>query len=128
MIESKDKRIVHFLMNPGFPGKISPFAKRYQKLRDGTLTAFVENERAQFLEYLEKYKNEELEEGEKNPVQFEDSPFFQFALTGVHRLCFSTADDPFYKTAVSRYYPEAIVFGADGSVITRISPENRKHD
>ncbi len=27
MIESKDKRVVHFLFNPGFPAKQSPYAR-----------------------------------------------------------------------------------------------------
>jgi hypothetical protein len=37
MIESKDRRIVHFLFNPGFGGKISPFARRFKRFMDGSL-------------------------------------------------------------------------------------------
>ena len=78
MIESKDKRIVHFLMHPGFPGKISAFAKKYTKFIEGTLQSHLETEKTLFDEYVEKYKNEELEEGEQNPVFYEDSRYFQF--------------------------------------------------
>ena len=53
-----------------------------------------------FNEYIEKYKNEDLEDGETNPIKYEDSPYFAFRLEGINRLCFSTADDPFYKNAV----------------------------
>lgn len=109
MIESKERRIVHFLFNPGFPGKISPFARRLRRTLEGTLQSFLETERQLYDEYIEKFKNEELEESEQSPIQFEDSPFFQFQLEGIHRLCFSTADDPFYKLPVSKYYPECVV-------------------
>lgn len=44
------------------------------------------------------------------------------------RLAFATADDPFYKSTVSRYYPEAIVFDKAGNIITRIGPNNPKGD
>jgi hypothetical protein len=37
MIESKERRIVHFLFNPGFPGKISPFARRLRRTLEGSL-------------------------------------------------------------------------------------------
>lgn len=53
-----------------------------------------------FDEYIEKFKNEELEETDTNPIVFEDSPYFSFQMEGIHRICFSTADDPFYKTSV----------------------------
>jgi hypothetical protein len=78
MIESKDRRIVHFLFNPGFGSKISPFGRRFRRFLDGTLQTFVESEKQKFDEYIEKYKNEELEENESNPVQYEDSPYFAF--------------------------------------------------
>jgi hypothetical protein len=51
-------------------------------------------------EYIEKFKNEELEETDINPITYEDSPYFTFAMEGIHRICFSTADDPFYKCSV----------------------------
>ena len=37
MIESKDKRIVHFMFNPGYPSKISSFARKYKRFMDGSL-------------------------------------------------------------------------------------------
>ena len=70
--------------------------------------------------------DEELEEGEKNPVQYEDSPYFNCALNGMHRLCFSTADDPFYKTSVAKYYPECVVLDSAGKVLAKVNPQNRK--
>lgn len=79
-------------------------------------------------EYIEKFKNEELDETEQNPIQFEDSPYFQFQLEGIHRLCFSTADDPFYKLPVSKYYPECVVVSPTGSILATINPQNKKNE
>ena len=36
-IESRDKRTVHFLFNPNVPSKMSPFARKYLKYREGNL-------------------------------------------------------------------------------------------
>ena len=53
-------------------------------------------------------------------------PFFHCDLTGgLSRLAFSTADDPFYKTSESKYYPEAVVFNSKGEILTRVNPDNR---
>jgi hypothetical protein len=53
-------------------------------------------------------------------------PYFHCDLTGgLHRLSFSTADDPFYKTSESKYYPEAVVFDTQGKILARVNPDNR---
>lgn len=53
-------------------------------------------------------------------------PYFHCELTGgINRLAFSTADDPFYKTSVAKYYPEAIVVGQDGTILARVNPTER---
>jgi hypothetical protein len=43
-------------------------------------------------------------------------------MEGIHRLCFSTADDPFYKVPVAKYYPECVVVDHTGKVLTVINP------
>ena len=69
---------------------------------------------------------EELEEDEKNPVVYEDMPYFHCELTGgINRLAFSTADDPFYKTSVAKYYPECVVVGQDGTILAKVNPTER---
>jgi len=112
-IESKDKRVVHFLFSTGLPTKISPFARKYTRFLDGSLAQFEAAEQEKFAGYAERLAGEQLEEGETNPVVYGDMPFFHCDLTGgLNRLAFSTADDPFYKTSESKYYPEAVVFNA----------------
>ena len=43
-IESKDKRTVHFLFNPGVTSKISPFARKYQRFLNGTMEQLEKQE------------------------------------------------------------------------------------
>jgi len=43
---------------------------------EGTLQTFVDSEKQLFEDYIEKLKNEELEENEQNPIQYEESPYF----------------------------------------------------
>jgi hypothetical protein len=47
---------------------------------------------------------------------------------GLTRLCFSTADDPFYKTSLSKFYPEATVFNKNGEMISQINPFTVKNE
>jgi hypothetical protein len=117
---------VHFLFNPSVASKISPFARKYHKFREGNLADFEADEKEKFDAYVQRMAAEELDEGETNPVVYEDMPYFHCELTGgINRLAFSTADDPFYKTSVAKYYPEAIVVGQDGTILARVNPNER---
>lgn len=71
---------------------------------------------------------EELEDGESNPIVYENMPFFHCELTGgMNRLSFSTADDPFYKTSVAKYYPECVIVGKDGQIVAKVNPNEKKN-
>jgi hypothetical protein len=41
-IESKDRRIVHFIFNPNQPVNMTPFTKKFVRYLDGTLAALEE--------------------------------------------------------------------------------------
>lgn len=41
------------------------------------------------------------------------------------KIAFATADDPFYKLATARYYPEALVFNKSGKLLHRAGPNNK---
>jgi len=71
---------------------------------------------------------EELDESDVNPVKYEDSPYNNFDLGGMSRLCFSTADDPFYKAPISKYSPECVVYDTTGEILARVGPGNKKHE
>lgn len=129
VIESKDKRLVHFLFDSGQPYKMSPFARRYTMfIEKGNeeLNNHIASEAEAFKAYAEKIASgEELEETDVNPVVEVDMPeeYFQCELSGnLNRLAFSTADDPFYKQVQQRYYPEALVFDKHGALQSRVGP------
>ena len=94
---------------------------------DGTLDEFNTLEKENFNTYIQKLINEELDEGETNPIVLEDSPYFNFQLNGIQRICFSTADDPFYKSTVSKYYPECVVLNDEGEILAKVNPFNKKN-
>ena len=92
----------------------------------GTLAEDEAQEKEKFAGYAERLAAEQLSDGEVNPIVYGDMPYFHCDLTGgLSRLAFSTADDPFYKTSESKYYPEAVVINAQGQILARVNHENR---
>jgi hypothetical protein len=85
-------------------------------LQDGTLDDFEVEENEKFASYIERLENEELEVGETNPIVYEDMPFFTCEFTKLNRIAFAVADDPFYKPARSKYYPECILYNKKGDI------------
>jgi len=75
LIESKDKRIVHFMFNPGVTATISPFCRKYSKHLDGSLEDFEREEKEKFDGYIQRMVNDEPEENDVNPVVYEDMPY-----------------------------------------------------
>lgn len=55
-------------------------------------------------------------------------PFFTCELTSLNRISFSVADDPFYKSIRSKYYPEVIVANAKGKLVAKINPDTKKSE
>lgn len=89
---------------------------------EGTLKEFEDEERERFIQFVEKFENEDLDDGEKNPIHYEDIPYFTLELTSLNRIAFSIADDPFYKSLRSKFYPELIVTNIKGKILARINP------
>jgi len=50
-------------------------------------------------------------------------PFFTCELTSLNRIAFLVADDPFYKSQRSKYYPEVLVVSIKGKIRARINHE-----
>lgn len=57
----------------------------------------------------------------QNPIVYENSPFYCFELTGLNRIAFTVADDPFYKPLRAKYYPEVVVINMKGEVKARVN-------
>jgi len=72
-IESKDKRVVHFLYTPGSKVKaqVSPFMRKYNQNKDGTMVDEEAKERADFDEYINKILGEEFDPNtDKYPIEY----------------------------------------------------------
>ncbi len=54
-------------------------------------------------------------------------PFFTFELGGMSKLAFQVADDPFYKSMKSKYYPEVVIMNLKGEVKARVNPFSKSY-
>ena len=125
LIESADRRIVHFIFNPGQTSKVSAFTRKFIKLMQGRqeLEEFEAKEAEAFDQYIEAITKEE--DDAADPVVFGPNPFYELELRSLHRLAFTVADNPFMKTDMAKYYPEIHVILSDGTLVTTISPTNK---
>lgn len=90
---------------------------------NGVLGEFETEEVKAFDEYIERYKEEALGDGEENPVSFTENEHFEMVLGNLERLSFSVADNPFFKADIAKYYPECHVINGDtGCVMATINP------
>ena len=55
-------------------------------------------------------------------------PFFTCELTSLNRISFSVADDPFYKSLRTKYYPEVVLMNNKGKIKAVINNENKKNE
>lgn len=67
-IESNNRRIVHFMFNPGQPCKMTPFTRKFVSYLNKNLEEQEANDREMFDGYIDKIIEERLEEGETNPI------------------------------------------------------------
>lgn len=62
-----------------------------------------------------------------HPIKFEEMPYFCLELTGLSRIAFSVADNPFYKQLKAKYFPELIVVNTKGQVKAKVNSVNRSY-
>jgi hypothetical protein len=56
-IESNERRTVHFMFNPTTESTITPFARKFMRLIDGSLEEFEREESEKFQSYIERLEN-----------------------------------------------------------------------
>ena len=86
------------------------------------LSEFEALEQDKFGKYVEAMEAESLPEDEQYPIVFEDMPWFTCELTSLSRIAFTTADDPFYKSTRSKYYPELVLINSKSQIKAVINP------
>lgn len=70
LIESTNKRIVHFIFNTNQSLPITPFSRKVNQMLDGDLQRCEAEDRDKFDSYLERIIDDALEEGETNPIKY----------------------------------------------------------
>ena len=69
--------------------------------------------------------DETLTEDDQYPVVYEDSPYFQVELTGLTKIAFCVADDPFFKSERSKYFPEVFLINKKSKIQAKVTPEGK---
>ena len=107
---------MHFIFNPGQPGKISPFTRKFQMFMEGAekLEEFERSEAEEFDKYIQAITDEN--DDAVDPVVYGPNPFYELELRSLSRLSFAVADNPFMKTDTAKYFPEVHVILADGTI------------
>lgn len=117
VIESTDKRIVHFVFDPKQKVQQTPFAKKFNQWLAGTMKEDEETEHAAFDEYIEKWVEDTLAEGEHNPIVFEENQNEELVLNGIDHISWAVANNPFFKLEIEKYYPTAVIVNKEGKVL-----------
>ena len=128
LIESADRRIVHFIFDSKKPCLETAFAQKFSKMMAEELEEFQNQQDEDFEAYVEQIAKEEDENDLDNPIKFEPNQYQELELRDLHRIAFAVADSPFQKTDVSKYYPEIHIIGGNGDVVATISPSNKAHE
>ena len=128
IIESADKRIVHFIFDPQQVCKESPFSKKFVKMMAGELDEFQKEEDDEFEAYVEQIANEADEADLENPIKFGPNAYYELELRNLQRIAFAVADSPFQKTDIAKYYPEIHIISGEGKVLATISPSNKSDE
>ena len=71
-------------------------------------------------------ESESLSEEDIYPIIYEDMPFYNLELTGLSRISFAVADDPFYRTSRVKYYPEVYLINKKSKIQAVINPLNHR--
>lgn len=124
VIESTDRRIVHFVFNPNQKNKVSPFTKKFNLLMNNDLEEAEREEHERFDAYLEKFVDETLEDGDHNPVTFEDNEYYDLELQGIQHISFAVANNPFFKLETEKFYPQALVINGEGKILAHLGGDN----
>ena len=77
---------------------------------------FEEKEQELFNNYITNLEGESISEDDVYPIIYENNPFFNLELTGLSRISFGVADDPFYKAQRPKYFPEVYLINKKSKI------------
>ena len=65
-----------------------------------------------------------MEEGEINPIVFDEAIYPIYNVNTFNKIAFATADNPFYKPERNKYFPEVVIVDGEGNIKARMNPQN----
>ena len=91
---------------------------------DGSLEGFEEVENKAFADFVEDFRNENVDwVSHKYPIEFKSNQFFELELNALERIAFAVADNPFFRGDVAKYYPECHIINQEtGTILATINP------
>lgn len=105
---------------------MTPFTRKFVSYLDGQLEELEAQDKEAFESYLERLADEQLEEGETNPIKYPDSKFFELELNNLDDLSFAVADNPFIKSDTAKFFPECIIVSGDGHIVGQVGPNAKQ--
>ncbi len=88
---------------------MSHFTRKFNQLIDGNLQQCEIEDNEKFQDYLQRIIDDNLEENESNPIKYFRNEFYELSLEMTTKIAFATADNPFLKSHIAKYYPEVVV-------------------
>jgi hypothetical protein len=127
MIENPKKRIINFVFFNPFPVRLNEFSLRLRKLFDNKLSEYITEQESKIMSYIEKIRNDEIDEQDDDPVPFPittaPTPHLTLDITSIGRIALTAADDPFFNLPPShkKYFPELVIYNNHGELLEIIS-------
>jgi hypothetical protein len=127
MIENPNKRIINFLFVNPFPILLNEFSNRLRKMFDNKLDDYITNSEEAINVYMDKIKNDEIDEDELEsspyPITVGVSPHLTFDISNIGCISLAASDDPFFKVLPhhQKYFPEMVCYNKEGELIERIN-------
>lgn len=72
---------------------------------------------------MERLTEEQLEEGEQNPIKYPFNKFYELELNCLNNIAFAVADNPFVKSDTPKFIPECYIISGNGELIAKIGPD-----
>lgn len=127
MIENPTKRIINFMFVNPFPVILNEFSNRFRKMIDNKLDHYIADIDERINSYLDKIRNDEIDEEELEqspyPISFSLSPHLTFEISNIGRISLATSDDPFFKVLPhhQKYFPEMVCYNKNGEIVEQIN-------
>ena len=116
------------MFNPCQPCQVTPFTRKLNWYLQGSFEEKEAQDKEQFEGYIERILQEQLEEGETNPISYGSNTYFELELRSLNNIAFAVADNPFVKSDTPKFFPECYVVSGMGEIIGHVGVDSKIHN